>query len=425
MIATTTRAERVRATLDHRQPDALPLDFGGTFVTGVHVSCVAALRRYYGLGNEPVRVIDSGQMLGEIAEDLKQAMGIDVEGVFRRTTRFGFPLEGWKPWRMYDGLEVLVPGGFNVTVDENGDTLMYPQSDLSAPPSSRMPKDGYFFDSIIRQEPIDEDRLDPADNLEEYGPLSEADLDYLEREARRAAATGRAVVASFGGTAIGDIANVPGVALKHPKGIRDITEWYVSTRSRRDYIHRVFAGQCDIAMANFERIAERLGGLVDVINVCGTDFGTQSSSFCSVATFRELWLPYYQRINNWIHSHTTWRTFKHSCGAVAKFIPHFLEAGFDILNPVQCSAVGMVPEELKRNYGDRLVFWGGGVDTQGTLPFGTAEQVREEVLRRCEVFAPGGGFVFNAVHNIQARTPVENIVAMIDAVHEFNGDGKG
>ena len=421
MSKTGGGAEQVRATLEHRQPAAIPMDFGGTSVTGIHVSCVAALRRHYGLGDDPVRVIDPGQMLGEIGDDLKRAMGIGVEGIVRRMTRFGFPLGEWKPWRMYDGLEVLVPGGFTVSVNAHGDTLLYPQSDASAPPSARMPKDGYFFDSIIRQEPIEEDRLDPADNLEEYGAIPEIELQHLEREARRASATGRAVVASFGGTALGDVALVPGVGLKHPKGIRDIAEWYISTRSRRDYIQRVFQGQCDIAIPNLQKIAARLGDLVDVVNLCGTDFGTQSSSFCSVATFRELWLPHYRRINDWVHANTRWRTFKHSCGAVSKFIPGFLEAGFDILNPVQCSAAGMVPEELKRTYGDRIVFWGGGVDTQSTLPFGTAQQVREEVLRRCEVFAPGGGFVFNSIHNVQAATPVENIVAMIDAVHEFNG----
>jgi hypothetical protein len=233
MIAINNGAEPVRAALDHREPVTLPIDFGGTFVTGIHVSCVAALRRHYGLGSDPVRVIDPGQMLGEIAEDLKQAIRINTEGVIRRMTRFGFPLAGWKPFRMYDGLEVLVPGGFTVTVDNNGDTLMYPQSDLTAPPSARMPKDGYFFDSIIRQQPFDEDHLDAADNLEEYGPISDADLSYLEHEAHRASLTGRAVIGNFGGTAFGDIALVPGVGLKHPKGIRDITEWYVSTRSRR------------------------------------------------------------------------------------------------------------------------------------------------------------------------------------------------
>ena len=132
-------------------------------------------------------------------------------------------------------------------------------------------------------------------------------------------------------------------------------------------------------------------------------------------------MPYYQRVNGWIHKHTRWRTFKHSCGAVAKFIPSFLESGFDILNPVQCSAAGMAPEQLKADYGESLIFWGGGVDTQQVLPFGTPQQVREQVLRRCEIFSRNGGFIFCPVHNIQAGTPAENIVAMIDALREFQG----
>jgi hypothetical protein len=356
---------------------------------------------------------------------LKRAIGIDTDGIKGRMTRFGFPAENWKPWRMYDGLEILVPGGFNVTVDENGDTLMHPQGDISAPPSARMPKDGFFFDSIIRQEPFDEENLKPEDNLEDFGSITEQDLNHLECVATRAAATGRAVVGSFGGTSLGDIALVPGVNLKHPKGIRDITEWYISTRSRRDFVHKVFEGQGEIAIANLERIAARIGNLVSVVNVCGTDFGTQNSSFCSVSTFRELWMPHYQRINNWIHQNTGWRTFKHSCGAVSKFLPSFLESGFDILNPVQCSAAGMDPEQLKSIYGQSVVFWGGGVDTQRVLPFGKPEEVREQVLERCDIFAQNGGFVFGSIHNIQARTPVDNIVAMIEALHEFNGQGQG
>jgi len=411
----------VLTTLAHREPDRVPVDFGASNVSGMHVSVVAALRRYYGLDGGPVKVVEPGQMLGEIAGDLKEVLGIDTEALGRRNVRWGIPARDWKPWRMYDGLEVLVPGRFNVTLDANGDTLMYPEGDTSAPASARMPKDGYFFDNIIRQEPIDEDRLDPRDNLEEFGPISEDELDWLAARAREARATGRAVVGAFGGTSLGDIAQVPGVGLRHPKGIRDVTEWYISTRTRRDYIHAVFAGQVEIALANLERIARRIADCVDVFYVCGTDFGTQTSSFCSAATFQELWLPYYKRINDWVHAHTPWKTFKHCCGSVGKFIPSFLDAGFDILNPVQCSAAGMDPEHLKRTYRDRLVFWGGGVDTQQVLPFGTPAEVREQVLRRCEVFAPGGGFVFNTIHNVQARTPVENLVALFDAVREFNG----
>lgn len=421
MTGQISSAGRVRETLNHRAPDRVPLDFGSTNVTGIHVSCIAALRRYYGLDDGPVKVLDPGAMLGEVAEDLKQAMGIDTEGIRGRNTRYGFPMTDWKPWRMYDGLEILVPGGFTVTVDDNGDTLIYPQGDLGAPASGRMPKDGYFFDAIIRQPPVDDDNLRPEDNLEEYGPMAEADLAHFESVARAARATGRAVIANFGGTALGDIGVIPAVGLKHPKGIRDVAEWYVSTTSRRDYVQKVFEGQVDRAIANFERLAPRLGDFVDVINVCGTDFGTQSSAFCSVKTLNELWIPHYRRINDWVHQNTPWKTFKHSCGAVAKFVPSFIECGFDILNPVQCSAAGMDPDTLKRTYGGDIVFWGGGVDTQQVLPFGTQAEVREQVLRRCEVFARGGGFVFNAIHNVQAATPVENIVAMLDAVREFNG----
>ncbi len=411
---------RIVETLAHRQPDCVPIDFGGTAVTGVHVSCVAALRDYFGLEKCPVKVHEPFQMLGLLDEDLKQAMGIDVEGVFPRTTMFGFPNENWKPWS-FNGLEVLVPEKFNTTVDASGDTLIYPDGDLRAAPSGRMPKGFYFFDAIVRQNHFDEDHLNLEDNTEEFTSLGDADVALIAADVAAAAATGRGVIANFGGAAFGDIALVPAPFLKDPRGIRDITEWYVSTRSRRDFIHRIFARQCEVALANLARIHARIGDAVDAVFLCGTDFGTQTSAFCSVPAFRELWLPYYTEVCGWIHAHTAWKCFKHSCGSVERFYPSFIEAGFDIINPVQCSAVGMEPEGLKTRYGERLTFWGGGVDTQKTLPFGTPAEVREQVLRRCEIFAPGGGFVFNSIHNIQAGTPVENIAAMLDAVREFNG----
>jgi len=132
-------------------------------------------------------------------------------------------------------------------------------------------------------------------------------------------------------------------------------------------------------------------------------------------------MPYYKRINDWIHRHTAWKSFKHSCGAVYALIPSFIESGFDILNPVQVSAKGMDARRLKQEFGRDIVFWGGGVDTQKTLAFGTPEAVRAEVLERREIFGRDGGFVFNAVHNIQANVPIANIVAMFEALNEFNG----
>lgn len=417
---TTASRERLIATLNHKQPDAIPIDFGGTAVSGIHVSCVAALREYFGLEKRPVRVHEPFQMLGQLDEDLQSVMGLDVTGTFARKTMFGFPSDEWKEWRL-NGLEVLVAKDFNTTVDADGNTFIYPEGDLTVPPSGRMPSGGYFFDCVVRQDPIEEEKLDPEDNMEEFVPMSQEDLDHIVRSVKAAAATGRGVIASFGGTALGDIALVPGPFMKHPKGIRDVAEWYVSTSSRQDYVHKVFDRQCEVALKNLERVYAAIGDRVQAVFICGTDFGTQTSAFCSVKTFRNLYLPYYKQINDWIHTHTTWKTFKHSCGAVSKFLPSFIEAGIDILNPVQCSATGMDPEQLKANYGADLVFWGGGVDTQQVLPFGTPAEVREQVLRRCEIFSSNGGFVFNTIHNVQAATPVENIVAMLDAVHEFNG----
>jgi uroporphyrinogen-III decarboxylase len=417
-----TSRQRVIQALNHKEPDRVPVDFGGTAVTGVHVSCVDALRRHYGLERHPVKLYEPYQMLGWIDEDLKKAMGLDVEGIPSPETLFGFRNENWKPWRLDSGLEVLVSAHFQTTREPDGDLLIYPKGDLSARPSGRMPKGGFFFDTIVRQDPIDESRLNPEDNLEEFKPISPADLEYYRDASDKAARTGRAVMATFGGTGLGDIALVPAPFLKNPKGIRDIEEWYISTLTRQDYVHRIFEKQCEIALANLEKVKAAVGEKVDTVFVCGTDFGTQQSTFCSLKTFRNLYFPYYKKINDWIHRNTNWKTFKHSCGAVETFLDAFIESGFDIFNPVQCSAAGMDPEHLKRAYGGRIAFWGGGVNTQRTLAFGKPEDVRAEVLRRCEIFARGGGFIFNAIHNIQAGTPLENIVAMLDAVKEFNGE---
>ena len=398
------------------------MDFGSTAVTGVHASCVEQLREHYGLENRLVKICEPYQMLGEVEEDLAEVMGIDTVGVVPLNTLFGFPNENYKEFQTPWGQTVLVSEHFNTQVKPNGDVYIYPEGDMSVPPSGQMPSNGFFFDTIVRQPEIDEDNLDPEDNLEEFGLISEEDLEHYRVELDRLEGTDRAIVATLGGMAFGDIALVPAPFLKHPKGIRDIAEWYMSTAARQEYIHDVFSIQCDYALKNLEKLNEVLGERIDVVFLCGTDFGTQTSTFCSPQTFSELWAPYYRQVNDWIHRNTGWKTFKHSCGAVETFMEHFIDVGFDIINPVQCSASGMEPRQLKEKYGERLVFWGGGIDTQKTMPFGTPEEVREQVLERCEIFSRDGGFVFDSIHNLQALSPVENMVAMIDAVKEFNGE---
>ena len=412
---------RLKDVLNFKSADKIPVDFGGTAVTGIHIKIVEELREYFGLERRPVKLVEPYQMLGEIDDELLEAMHIDVVGLYGENNMFGFPNRDWKEFSTNWGQTILVPGQFNFSREKDRSILIYPAGDTSVPPSAKMPSSGFFFDALNRQGEIDDEKLDTKDNLEEFKILADEDLLYWKGAMDSLEKKGKAVIASFGGTALGDIALVPAMHLKNPKGIRDVTEWYMSLLLRRDYVHQVFEQQTEIALINLEKLFQVVGNRVDAVFLCGTDFGTQDSQFCSLDDFQELYSPYYRKINNWIHQNTEWKTFKHSCGAVVPLIEAFIDAGFDILTPVQINAKDMDPLMLKKTYGDRLVFWGGGVDTQITLPFGKPQEVRDQVLKNCEIFSRNGGFVFNTVHNIQANVPVETVVAMLNALLEFNG----
>jgi hypothetical protein len=369
-----------------------------------------------------VKVIESCQMLGEIDAELRQALELDATGVHGLRSMYGFRNEGWKPFTMFDGTPVLVPAGFNVTPAQDGGWLLHPEGDTSVPASAWMPKDTYFFDSVNRQGPLDESRLDPQDNCEEFGVLGAEDVAHFARTAQHLhETTTLGLYATLPGMAFGDIALVPAPWMTRPRGIRGVEEWYMATTTHRDYVRRVFEVQCEYALKNIELLAAALGDRVQVVFVSGTDFGTQNGQFCSVQTYRDLYQPFHRAVNRKIHQLTKWKTFIHSCGAVRPFIPEFIEAGFDVLNPVQCSATGMEPRQLKKDFGNDIVFWGGGVDTQHTLPFGTPEEVYREVRERIDIFAEGGGYVFNSIHNVQSNVPTENLLAMFRAVKDGRG----
>jgi hypothetical protein len=411
-----TSKQNLKRTLNHEQPDRVVVDFGSTAVTGIHVLIVEKLRDYYGLEKRPVKVTEPYQMLGEIDPELISAMGIDVIGLISEKNMFGVPNENWKLHRTLWGQEVLFPGGFNYTYNSNGDILMYPEGDSSVPPSAMMPRSGYFFDALNRQEPIDDSKLKLEDNLEEFVPLTGPELDYWKKQIALVKDSTKGIVASFGGTALGDIALVPAIGLKNPGGIRGVEEWYISTLIREDFVKKIYDRQTDIAIENLKLLNDIAGDKVDVVFICGTDFGTQNSTFCSPETYARVWKPYYRKVNDWIHKNTSWKTFKHSCGAVETLMNQFIDSGFDIINPVQINAANMDPRRLKKNYGDKIVFWGGGVDTQGVFAFGTPDQVRDQVRLQCEILNNNGGFVFNTIHNIQANVPFANVVAMLETL---------
>jgi len=414
-----TAKEKLANALNH-QEGPLPVDLGSTAVTGMHCETVAAVRERLGLEKKPVKIVEPYQMLGEIDGELAEALGIDTLPLWDERTMVGVRLRDFKEWTTPWGQEVLVPGDFHCTMDEKGNVYLYPQGDAEVEPSLLMPSTGRFFDALDRQKPYDFDALTLADNTEEFSPIDDKTLTAMKNRADEIRRTGKGVVGNFGGTSFGDIALIPANGMKDPKGIRGVADWYMLLATDPGFVRSIFDVQLEVALQNLEKIYTVVGETPDVVCSFGTDFGTQIGTFCSLEAFRTLYKPYYAAVTDWIHSHTSWKVFMHSCGAIEPFLSDVIDAGCDIVNPVQWMAAGMDRALLKNQYGDRIVFWGGGINTQKTLPFGDAKEVYDEARECCRIFGKNGGYVFNAVHNIQAKVPAENVVALFQAVQDHN-----
>ena len=420
-----TSRQRLATTLDHRQPDHVCVDLGAYTASGICAAPLSGLRRAL-TGDETfrVRLFEPFLGLGEVDEPVRRAIGADLVGLWTFPTIMGFRNAAWKPWTVPDGTPVLVSSEFEPAEGANGDLLLYPGNDRTVAPSARMLPGGYYFDAIIRQEPIDDDHLDPSGNREDFRILPDALVADAARDAEQLwTETDYAVFLRFPGLWFTDPVMCAGPGLKHSRGIRDEVEWLISLATRRDLIHAIFEHETEIALQNLPRLASALGDRVAVVKVCSADLGGQAATLISRETYRELFSPYYRRLNAAFHEQTNWKTFKHSDGSMYDLIPDLIEDGFDILNPVQTSAAKMDPRTLKREFGDHLVLWGGGVETQTTLPFGTPEEVYREVRERIDIFNDGGGYVFAAIHNIQPGVPVPNLLAMIQAVRDSWGGG--
>jgi len=413
-----TSRERVRRVVNRQTADRLPLDLGATPVTGISASVLYGLRRALGLKEKPVRVIEPGQMLGFVDEDVRTALGVDTIGLWRKKNNMGLPNADWKPWTMMDGTPVEMCGGFAFDYLGDGKLVAYPQGDKSVPPSLMMPKGGYFFDGIQRAAPFDEDDLDAVrDYKEQFSVFSDEDARWIENEARRLyEETDCAIVGLIANGSFGDAGALPGAFLKKVQGIRALDDWLAAHILFPDYVRELFEYQTEVFIKNLEIYRQAVGERIDVIYTQGTDFGMQTGELISPEHYRVFYKGPIKAYTGWIHKNTKWKVMLHSCGSVVNLLDEFSESGIDILNPVQCSARGMDPHMLKEKYGDKFIFWGGGVDTQKTLPFGTEEQVRQEVTERINTLGKNGGFVFNTTHNIVGGTPIANLVAMYDTV---------
>jgi len=394
-----TSRERVRKALNHEEPDRIPLDLGSTLVTGISVFAYTELTRELGLKLGLPRVSDLFQMLGEVEEPVLQALGCDVVGLPRFQNSYGTTSASWRQWSPRDGLQMLVPSDFHPRRTERGDWLVF--LDDPDAPRAMMPRDGFYFDSVVRASQLAEaPSLVPIETRKKhFFRYSDEELDHL-------AAVSRQLYDETDYAVIGSAAVAVGLGM-----VGGFEEWFYLIAAEPQYLYDHYAAEAENAIENLKLFYQAVGDTLEAVAISLTDYGSQRSEFFRPDAFERIFVPHYKTINDWVHQNTRMKTFYHCCGSIYGLLPGMVEMGVDILNPVQCSAANMEPRRLRREYGDKLVFWGGGVDTQHTFPFGSEDEVREEVAERVRIFAPGGGFVFNPIHNIQANIPPRNIIA--------------
>lgn len=401
-----TSRERVWKALNHEEPDRVPCDLGSTIMTGIMAHALARLREHLGVHDRPPKVYEVFQMLGEVEMDIVERLGVDVLPVEPPVQFFGLRRENYKPWRFWDGTEMLVPGQFDLEVDANGDYLLRHAGDPEQPVEARMPKHGYYFDTLSSLTANPDFEPPPLEQARRENHLAAEDLDFMQARAEhlRATTDKALLVGCWGSLGLPSVGSLP--------------DFLMLMATDPGYVKDLFAVRTETALSNLQKLKGALGDRVDIVGIDGADYGSQKAELFSPDWFDELFAPSLRQQNDWVHANTSWKTWQHSCGSIARILPMLAETGVDVLNPVQCSAAGMDPRWLKESFGNRLVFWGGGVDTQKTFPFGTPEQVAAEVEERIRIFAPGGGYVFNPIHNIQQGTPPANILAAFDTAQK-------
>jgi len=404
MKATTSR-ERVLIALGHQEADRVPMDLGAMRSSGIQAIAYNRLKAHLGMEGGQTLLYDIMQQLAQPELALADRFHIDALPLPRAVIGLDPSRPGWKPWRLPDGSPAIIPDGLEQLRSQDGGLEI---RDHAGHILYRMPSGGLYYDPVYA--PL-ADATTVAD-IEAWQPpaISDAELVWLAAEARRLrASTDRAIVGLTG--------------QKIYEGAQSVRGWQrfmEDLAGQPAMAEALLQRLADAACADLSRYLDAVGEYIDIVQV-GDDLGTQNGPQLSPRTYRRLVKPYQQQMWRHIKERSGLPLFLHCCGGIYPLIPDLIEAGVDILNPVQISAVGMDPVRLKAEFGRDLVFWGGGADTQHVLPEATPEQVADHVRRQIDILAPGGGFVFCQVHNIQANVPPENVVAMFDAALEYGG----
>ena len=402
--------QRILKAVNFEKPDRIPIDLGGLRASGINAVVYHQLKQRLGI-NTPTKIHDVMQMLAEVELEVLDKLHCDVVPLdpvdldwVDKDAQYG------SPRTMFCGQQVYLPPTPAVTEEPNGDwTLRTEDGRLYA----RMPKDGYYFDAVAPT--MSSGRIDP-NKFTPPSDVSDETLDFMAQRGKYLFDhTDKAILGWGAGICLMGLSFV--TTSNIAQGSLD--EWLCMLVAEKETAHEMMARYVDAAISQLQLFHQAVG---DYCFAWGSsdDSGTQKGCLISPQLYDEMLKPHYQRLCDWVHRHTNWKTFLHSCGSVSPYIDAWIDAGIDILNPVQISAAHMAPQELMTKFAGRIVFWGGGCDTQHVLPHATPEQVKENVRQNLSIFGRGnGGYVFNQVHNIQQDVPVENVEAMFQAAYEY------
>ena len=398
-----TSRERIITALKHREPDKIPFDLGGTESSGITGIAYNRLRKHLGLSRGKTQIFDVYQQITKIENDVRDILKVDTIPLLIEPV-------GWKPFTLTDGSQCHIPEKWNPVKEKGGDLVVRDNKGVII---ARMPDAGYYFEPAFA--PLSDvkeaaELTAYTDVIESFDWPSFADesMDTIEQRARRL----------FEETELAIVANLQLHLLAAGQQLRGYETFMVDLLLNKHLVHTLFEMLTNAYIRRCERYLDRVGKYIQIVLI-NDDLGTQSGPMLSPECYSEMLWPYQKRLFRFLKEKSGAFLLFHSCGSVHRFIPSLIEAGIDALNPVQVSAEGMDTGKLKKQYGRDITFWGGGCDTQQVLCHGTAQEIKDEVRRRIDDLARGGGFVFTQVHNIQPDVPPENIMAMFEAFSQY------